>query len=82
MKSPHYSIPITIGLLTAVLTVGINWGIMKSKADEIDAVSKKADSTELKVASLTTALEDIKDATKENAQNTKEILKLILENRK
>lgn len=75
----HYTIPISIGLITAIFSLGGAWALVKSKADEVDKIKDKTEVVSTKVAVLENNIENIKESMSEQKDNTEKILKILME---
>ncbi len=75
MTKEKFNISLLISIVTIIFSIGVSWGIVKSKTDKIDRVEIKAEDTEKKMVAVETQVSNMKDDVKEIKGDIKEILK-------
>lgn len=86
MEKLNISIIITVA--TVLLSVGGSWGVINSKIQDVDKVKEKTQAIDTRLVRAETKLDSIQEdiqeqkvAVKEVKDDTKQILKLLMESR-
>jgi hypothetical protein len=73
------NISVVITVATILLSVGGSWAVMKSKTDEVDKIKTKTESMSEDVTILKVKIDGIKESIAEQKQDTKQILRLLMD---